>query len=226
MAPASHYTKTIFMNKTLAVWLLAGVLLCGFTCVQMDVFPYTKNKNRSTVSIYPTAVKKVTLEKLKKQAAIAQLYAAANRFDTKRCILIDMSLPSSQNRFFLFHLKKDTIENSGLVTHGQGRRLFSTTIEFSNEPGSYCTSLGKYKIGARYFGKFGLAYKLHGLDKTNSNALSRAVVLHAHECVPEAENGEEICESQGCPTIAPGFLKKIAPVIDRTTLPMLLYIYN
>jgi len=125
----------------------------------------------------------------------------------------------------VYNLQKDSIELSGLVAHGQGSA--KTEIEFSNEAGSYCTSLGKYRIGGSYMGKFGLAYKLHGLDSTNSKALERFVVLHAHSCVPDsAVSSAGICQSQGCPTVSPEFLKKLAGYIDGSDKPMLLYIYK
>lgn len=50
-------------------------------------------------------------------------------------------------------------------------------------------------IGKSYYVRFGLAFKLNGLGKTNSNALNRPVVLHAHECMPDHEVAEEVCQS-------------------------------
>ncbi|MGZ5191235.1 MAG: murein L,D-transpeptidase catalytic domain-containing protein, partial [Flavisolibacter sp.] len=91
---------------------------------------------------------------------------------------------------------------------------------------SGCTSLGKYKIGNPYQGKFGLAYKLYGLDKTNSNAFSRFVVLHAHDCVPDDETENEICQSPGCPTVSVAFLKELKTMINNSEKPVLLWIYN
>ena len=65
-----------------------------------------------------------------------------------------------------------------------------------------------------------------GLEKTNDNAFKRFVVLHAHECVPETEVKDEICQSDGCPTVSPGFLQYIKPIIDRSKKPVLLWIYE
>jgi len=81
-------------------------------------------------------------------------------------------------------------------------------------PGCGCSPLGKYKIGNLYYGRFGLAYKLYGLDKTNNNAFRRFVVLHSHECVPETEEQNEICQSDGCPTVTTIFAA--IKTIDRT----------
>lgn len=83
------------------------------------------------------------------------------------------------------------------------------------------------KIGSSYKGKFGLAYKLHGLDATNSNAYKRFVVLHSHECVPENETAPlPICQSDGCPTVSPDFLKTLSIIIDSSKRAVLLSIYE
>ncbi|MEI9913326.1 MAG: murein L,D-transpeptidase catalytic domain-containing protein [Bacteroidota bacterium] len=97
---------------------------------------------------------------------------------------------------------------------------------YGNTVGGGCTSLGKYRIGYSYNGKFGLAFKLYGLDKTNDNAFARFVVLHAHDCVPETEVTDDICQSDGCPTVAPGFLQQLKPVIDHSKKPVLLWIFE
>jgi len=98
--------------------------------------------------------------------------------------------------------------------------------KYSNEPGCGCTSLGKYKIGNPYNGRFGLAFKLYGLDETNNNAFKRFVVLHSHGCVPETEVQDEICQSDGCPTVSPQFFQQLKPLINRSPKPVLLWIFE
>ncbi len=141
--------------------------------------------------------------------------------------MVDMSLPSGKKRFFIYNLKKKSVLAGGLVTHGSGSVSSDGQLVFSNRPGSNCTSLGKYKIGREYYGRFGLAYKLHGMDAGNSKAFERFVVLHAHACVP----GREIyplliCPSLGCPTVSPPFLQQLKTFIDGSAKPILLYIYT
>lgn len=166
------------------------------------------------------------LLRLHKKALSAKDYVAANHFNAERCFLIDMRLPSGENRFFVYNLQKDSVETAGLVTHGSGVNNPSNTPTFSNTPNSNCSSLGKYRIGNPYQGKFGLAYKLYGLENTNSKAFERFVVLHSHACVPAEEVAPEvICESWGCPTVAPVFLTKLQGYIDVSSKPLLLWIY-
>jgi len=167
-----------------------------------------------------------TFRILKSKAEEAKTFIKDKSYNEQICFLIDMSLPSGQNRFFVYDLKKDTIKNAGVVTHGRCNQQWLEGRKYSNEPGCGCTSLGKYKIANSYYGRFGLAYKLHGLDKTNNNAFKRFVVLHAHECVPETEIKDDICQSDGCPTVAPGYLQQLKPIIDKSTKPVLLWIYE
>lgn len=165
-------------------------------------------------------------EKLKEKAIVAQAYASSHQFETGVCFLIDMSLPSGQNRFFVYDIKKDSILNSGLVTHGRCNQYWLEGRKYGNTVGCGCTSLGKYKVGYSYNGRFGLAYKLYGLEKTNDKAFERFVVLHSHECVPSAELKEDICQSDGCPTVAPSFLLTLKKQIASTKKPILLWIYE
>ncbi len=169
-----------------------------------------------------------SLKKLQLKAAGAKLFVQQKGYNEVTCFLIDMSLPSGQNRFFVYDLKKDSVRNSGLVTHGRCNQNWLEGRKYGNTVGCGCTSLGRYKIGYSYSGKFGLAYKLHGLDKTNDKAFERFVVLHSHECVPETETEikEDICQSDGCPTVSPGFLQGLKPIIAASKKPVLLWIYE
>jgi L,D-transpeptidase catalytic domain len=160
------------------------------------------------------------------QAAKLKQYAIENAYDTGYAFLINMSLKSGKKRFYVVNLETMTIANSGLAAHGRGEERFTFNKDFSNNPGSNCTSLGRYKIGKSYEGQFGLAYKLHGLDSTNNNAFKRFVVLHAMGCISYEETKLPICQSEGCPAVAPQFLEEIRPVIDSRKKPMLLWVFD
>lgn len=166
------------------------------------------------------------LRKAREKAQDAGLYVNGKNFNNSVVFLLDMSIPSGRERFFVYHLKKDSIIYSGLVTHGSCNSLFLEGRKYSNVEGSGCTSLGKYKIGKSYHGQYGLAWKLYGLEKSNSNAYKRYVVLHSHSCVPDQEMDDELCQSLGCPTVSPNFLKTIKPILDKSDKPVLMWIYE
>jgi len=164
--------------------------------------------------------------RLKQKAISIKDFARDNNYNETRCFLVDMRIASGLKRFFIYNSKKDSIEAAGLVTHGSGSDKGTGDLSFSNTPNSNATSVGRYRIGKPYYGKFGLAYKLYGLDETNSKAFDRFVVLHSHSCVPNDEVAPSpICESWGCPTVAPAFLSVLKKYIDNSGKPMLLWIY-
>ena len=171
---------------------------------------------------------KFVINRLKQQAASLKEYAKANHFNIDYCFLVDMSIPSGKKRFFIYNMKKDTVEYSSLVAHGAGSYVpGSDQLAFSNIPGSYKTSLGRYKIGHAYYGTYGLAYKLYGLDNTNNRAFERAIVLHSLDRVPDSETyPNNICESAGCPMVSPAFLRIIGKYITSSSNPILMWIYN
>lgn len=154
-------------------------------------------------------------------------YAKENGYSTATCFLVDMSIESGKNRFFVYDLAKDSIADAGLVAHGCCNQTFLNGRKYGNENGCGCTSLGKYKIGKPYQGRFGKAYKLYGLDSSNSNAYNRFVVLHSFYAVPERETAPyPICQSNGCPMVSPGFMQRLQLVLDKSPRPILLWIYE
>jgi hypothetical protein len=167
-----------------------------------------------------------SFEKLRFKAAEAKTFALNNRYNNGVCFLIDMSLPSGQTRFFIYDLKNDSLKTSALVAHGNCFEYWLGGRRYSNVVGSGCTSLGKYKIGSPYTGMWGYSYKLHGLDSTNNKAFERTVVLHGHSCVPDTEVADEICQSNGCPTVSPNFLLQLKSIINTSKKSVLLWIYE
>jgi hypothetical protein len=150
--------------------------------------------------------------------------------NTDFCFLVDMSIHSGKYRFFVWDFNKDTLIAKGLCAHGSGKSSTESKPEFSNVPGSYCTSLGKYKIDIRSYSKWGINihYKLHGLEKTNDKAFGRIVVLHSYNPV----NQEEIYPShlplgysQGCPVICNGLMKELDKLLKDKKESTLLWIY-
>lgn len=163
--------------------------------------------------------------KLAARAQALKQYATGHNASTQWGILIDMSISSWKNRFFVVNLKNDSVLISGLVAHGGCGNYAREEVIFGNTPGCGCSSEGHYRIGNKYYGTFGLAYKLHGLDTTNNKAYERFVVFHSHECVNDYE-GVPTCRSDGCPTVSPTVLKQTAALLDKSEKPVMMWIYK
>jgi hypothetical protein len=148
--------------------------------------------------------------KLKEKSNEILSYCRNSKMNDQICFLIDMNIDPGNKRFFVFDLRNKKVTDSGLVTHGRFNERWLEGRKYSNIIGSGCTAPGKYKIGNSYVGRFGLAFKLHGLDTTNNNAYKRFIVLHSHPCVPEEKVSPlPVCQSDGCPTVSPGFLTRL-----------------
>ena len=148
------------------------------------------------------------------------------KYNSKVAFFVDMRIPSGKNRFFVYDLVNNKILDQGLVAHGCGSETgVKGSLKFSNEPNSNCTSLGRYSIGKNYQGIFGKAYRLAGLDETNSRAMERAIVLHHYSAVPYEEQDHYISRSHGCPMVNEQFFKRIEKIIDTSKSNILLNIY-
>ena len=208
------------------ILLISLVLLFCFLLAGAAWY-YTKLKPGKSHHTVTAISNKKLLTRLREHANPMLAYAKEHGYNTSTCFLIDMSIESGMNRFFIYDLKKEAVIDAGLVAHGCCNKNWLTGRQYGNEVGCGCTSLGKYKIGNPYKGKFGLAYKLHGLDATNSNAFQRFVVLHSLSCVPDSEvDPAPICQSDGCPTVSAPFLQKLATIIDQSHQPILLYTFD
>lgn len=159
---------------------------------------------------------------------IAELKTFLNgkNYNQDLAMFIDFKITSNKFRFFVFDLKNNKVLEKGIVSHGSGsQKKNATGLVFSNIEGSYQSSLGKYEIANSYIGQFGKSYRLKGLDKTNNNAMKRAIVLHYLDCVADIESENPACLSLGCPMLSPKFFTKVAKHIDTSKKPIILYAY-
>ena len=126
--------------------------------------------------------------------------------------IADFSLPSRTPRFHLLSLADGGVR-SHLVAHGKGSDPEHTgwLERFSNQPRSYATSAGAYRTGSSYLGAHGRSIRLDGLDPTNSNAASRAIVVHAawYVCDEMVVQHGMLGRSEGCFAVSNSSLDEI-----------------
>lgn len=130
-------------------------------------------------------------------------------------VIIDFSLPSTQERFYVIDLKNKKLLYHTLVAHGKNTGE-NMAKHFSNENGSKKSSLGLFVTAETYTGKHGFSLKLDGLDKgINDNARERLIVIHGADYVtPEfAKQQGRLGRSWGCPALPPTLTKEIINTI-------------
>jgi len=153
-------------------------------------------------------------------------YIKNKSYNQDLAIFINFKIHSGKYRYFVYDLKNDKIIQKAIVSHGSGSVIpKSTHLKFSNIEGSYQSSLGKYEIKESYVGKFGKAYRLNGLDSTNSNAMQRAIVLHSFGCIPDKESQSLACLSLGCPMLSTKAFNETARHLDQSKKSIILYAF-
>jgi hypothetical protein len=192
------------------------------------------NKKKAENSATNSSVKEVETPALAENPImIGQLadkiseFAVLNGYSSRYCFLVDMSLPSGRNRFFVYDCEKKSIVRSALVAHGCCNKSFMSHPKFSNAPDCGCTSLGKYKVGEFYHGQYGKSFRLYGLDNSNSNAFKRGVVIHGHDCVPDGEIYPRVlCNSFGCVMVSDNFFSTLSGIIQKSDKPIVLWVFG
>ncbi|MGG7550631.1 murein L,D-transpeptidase catalytic domain-containing protein [Chryseobacterium arthrosphaerae] len=211
----------------------------GFLFIIIFILSSCSQKKQKEVPVaeIPAAVEKkpgADFSKIKMKAEEALEFCTSGKLNTDFCILIDMSLHSGINRFFVWDFKTNSISKQYLVGHGCGSNSWSkddskSNPGFSNEDGSHLSSLGKYKLEGRGYSDWGIhiKYLMHGLEDTNSNALKRFIVFHSWDKMSDEETFPEGSpEGWGCPTVSNNAMKEIDPMIQKSGKPVLMWIYN
>jgi hypothetical protein len=126
--------------------------------------------------------------------------------------IADYAAPSREKRFYLVNLVSGQT-TSYLVAHGRGSdpAHCGFLTRFSNKEGSYASCAGAFVTGSEYQGKHGRSMRLEGLDPSNSNAMPRAIVIHAAPYVSAAMARDlgKVGRSQGCFTVTEADLAEV-----------------
>lgn len=179
---------------------------------------------------------------LEERADEALEYSKENGYSTEYCLLVDYGRHSGRVRFFIWDFEKEKPVLKSLCAHGYGKGSTARKPVFSNEPGSFCSSLGHYRVGKEKTmskPKGRKALVLYGKDKTNSNALQRGILIHPVSLpnfsiwplmIPVKVHkilGHKIRpKSEGCITIPFRKYEKVSNIVKSSSRPVLLWVYE
>ena len=153
-----------------------------------------------------------------------QCSLAQGKAPVQRLAVIDYSLPSTEQRLWVFDLKKRKLLFHELVAHGRNSGE-NMAVKFSNQNESFATSLGLYRTQSSYVGQNGYSLRMEGLEPGfNDNAFERAIVIHGAPYVSPvlARANGRIGRSLGCPAVRPAIAHKL---IDSMKDGQLLFSY-
>ncbi len=234
------------MRKTYRVLTVA---LLNLLLLLAPVFE-TDNGLRATSGKALPAPLPFTASSMKFEAEVSSLYAEANleQSGLKRSVfeyaykgylylleqhrltnsnvisICDFSQSSRNRRLYVVDLENKKILVNTFVAHGRGSGG-EYAKSFSNNASSHKSSLGFYVTEQTYFGKHGLALKIHGLEKGfNDKADHRNIVIHGSKYVGEGflKSNRFNGRSFGCPAVP---VSEVGDVIEDIKGGSCLFIY-
>ncbi|MBQ5710216.1 MAG: murein L,D-transpeptidase catalytic domain family protein [Alistipes sp.] len=146
------------------------------------------------------------LSRVRERASKLHEFCCERGYNRRIALFVDVSRHSGRRRFVVWDFESQRAILACPVSHGSGSSMShqrSAYASLSNEDGSHLSSLGRALVAERYEGRYGIAYRLDGLDASNSNLRPRCVVLHGWEHTtsypiwPRATVG-----SFGCPVLS------------------------
>lgn len=159
-------------------------------------------------------------------------FCQKEKFNEEYYFLVDLSVHSGKNRFFIYDFETNKVLDKNLATHGSCDQFEENPdkwekVKFDNRVDSHCSMKGKYKIGNRDYSSWGInvKYWLYGLETSNKNAEKRVVVLHSWSAVKNKEVFPKYSPlSWGCPAVSNEFMKKLDSRLQKSEKPVLLWI--
>ena len=152
------------------------------------------------------------------QLAIGAVSCAVNSgaIDAPRTLtVIDYSLPSTDERMWVFDVPSGRMLFKELVAHGRntGENLATS---FSNVVNSRQSSLGLFVTRDTYVGSNGYSLRMDGLEPAfNGNAMERAIVMHGAPYVDPALAKQQgrIGRSWGCPALRDAIARDVIDTV-------------
>ena len=166
---------------------------------------------------------------LARRASEALVYARKHHLNTDYVLLLDYSIPSGTPRLFVWSHDKHQVVARTYAMHGVGGGSTAERPVFSNKAGSQCSSLGKFKVLTSHGAKLRRSYRLKGLERSNSNAYKRGIMIHRSKWVDTWCSKKYIPlhepSCQGCVTVSSKGMAYLDRLIKSESTPLLLWSY-
>lgn len=134
--------------------------------------------------------------------------------------IIDYSKPSSEPRLWIINVKENKVLLHDYVGHGKNSGP-NIPNRFSNRKESFQSSIGVLLTAKPYFGNYGYALRVIGLEKGfNNNVAARNIVFHASRYANEEfiRSHGRLGRSKGCFSVSPFIIKTLVDTIQGGTM--------
>lgn len=161
------FLRKIMLRISLFLLFLFASFLYSFTGVGEGASAVSEVKHVAKPDLSAELFRDMQLEGKVNYTAFRQAVTGYYRITQRKrdiLTLIDFSKPSTEKRLYVFDMKEKKMLFSSVVAHGKNSGgVYATS--FSNEYGSYKSSLGFYLTASTYQGKNGYSLILDGLEK-------------------------------------------------------------
>lgn len=110
---------------------------------------------------------------IEERAEKALAFACRHNMNEHYALFVDYDIPSGTPRLFVWDFHQKKIVASTYVMHGPGGGSTAKHPRFSNEPGSECSSLGRFIITKEHGNSLKRSFRLKGMDSDNQTAYAR-----------------------------------------------------
>src|SRR5690606_29550722 len=219
----------MLMNKLMLIslWVLATSILAVNINKSFTVVKPKEIKEKESTDPIHDLYQEMKLNKIIKWKAFQQAMQGFNQLNPKNneiITIIDFTLPSTAKRMYVLNVKSKKVLFHNIVSHGKNSGdNFATS--FSNNHGSFQSSLGFYMTQETYQGGNGFSLRLNGLEKgINDQARPRAIVVHGADYCSQKfiQSTGRLGRSYGCPAL-PRELAK--PIINTIKNGSMMFIY-
>lgn len=212
-----NLVNTLFKKSYLLLVVLYSVNCCS-TVFALSVPDSQVEKLHAQAPSLPIQVLKDSLH---------AYYYGLEKGDVKNheLAIVDMSLPSSQKRMWVFNMDTNMVMFHIYAAHAEATGGLYAKF-FSNALNSKETSLGVYVTGKEYFGHHGLSLYLYGMEPGfNNNAAKRDVVIHGASYVSKLfiHEHHRLGRSWGCIAVNFDVVKPLVKTLKDGSLLIIYY---
>lgn len=156
-----------------------GICSCHLNCIGVLAWFVCFGPDHTSVYKNPEAqqywLKKIDPMKFKQVRTFAKKFG----YNDKYYAVCDFGKRSGLKRFYVYDLKKGKKIMESYCMHGNGSGSSDSKPVFSNKSGSHASSLGLYALCGIGSKNMKTGIKPEGLNRTNSNARSRGILIHS-----------------------------------------------
>ena len=164
---------------------------------------------------------------IEERAENALAFARRHNMNEHYALFVDYGIPSGTPRLFVWDFHQKKIVASTYVMHGPGKGSTDECPVFSNEPGSECSSLGRFLVTKEHGATLKRSFRIKGLDMDNQSAYARGLMIHGssfldgHVWMRYIPLHRTSC--QGCVTVTSRGMDYLWSLVNKEKKPILLW---